>query len=48
MNENMNVCTECGCTGEELFELNINGEDRLVCPDCAKSLGFVQYDDCSE
>ena len=48
MNENMNVCTECGCTGEELFELNINGEDRLVCADCAKSLGFVQCDDCGE
>ena len=48
MNENMNVCTECGCTGEELFELNINGEDRLVCADCAKSLGFVQCSDCGE
>lgn len=48
MNENMNVCTECGCTGEELFELSINGEDRLVCADCAKALGFVQCDDCGE
>ena len=48
MNENMNVCTECGCTEEELFELSINGEDRLVCADCAKSLGFVQCSDCGE
>lgn len=48
MNENMNICTECGCTGEELFELNIDGEDRMVCADCAKSLGFVQCDDCGE
>ena len=48
MNENMNVCTECGCTGEKLFELSINGEDRLVCADCAISLGFVQCDDCGE
>lgn len=48
MNENMNVCTECGCTKEELFELSINGEDRLVCADCAESLGFVRCSDCGE
>lgn len=46
MNENMNVCSECGCTDEELFELYIDGEFRRVCADCAKDLGFVQCDDC--
>lgn len=50
MNENtMNpICEECGCTGEELFELYVDGETRMVCADCARALGFVQCDECGE
>ena len=46
MNENtMNLtCEECGCTGEELFEL----EGRLVCEDCAEQMGYVRCSDCDE
>ena len=50
MNENMNMntCSHCGCTGEELFELNLNGETIEVCADCAEALGFVQCSECDE
>lgn len=46
MNENIKniTCEECGCTGEELFEL----EGRMVCADCAKDMGYVQCQDCGE
>lgn len=46
-NENM-ICQECGCADEQLFELEINGETKLVCADCARDLGFVRCDDCGE
>lgn len=46
-NENM-ICQECGCADEQLFELEINGETKLVCADCAMDLGFVRCDDCGE
>lgn len=50
MNENMNMstCYHCGCTGEELFELNVNGETIEVCADCAETLGFVRCSECGE
>ena len=49
MSENMNnACTNCGCTNEELFELEVNGETVNVCADCAEALGFVQCADCGE
>ena len=46
-NENM-ICQECGCADEQLFELEIDGETKLVCADCARDLGFVRCDDCGE
>lgn len=46
-NEKM-TCQECGCVDERLFELEIDGDSRLVCADCARDLGFVRCDDCGE
>lgn len=43
-----NTCELCGCTGEQLFELEIDGETRLVCADCAADNGFVRCDECGE
>ena len=49
MNDDMNrTCELCGCTGEELFELEIDGEIKTVCRDCAEQAGFVQCADCEE
>lgn len=47
-NTTMTMCEECGCTDEELFELEIDGETRLVCADCAKRNGYIRCDDCGE
>lgn len=47
MNENM-ICENCGCVDEKLFELEINGEIRVVCADCAKDFGFMQCDECGK
>ena len=46
--ENKAMCENCGCVDEELFELNIGGETKLVCADCAKSNGYRRCDDCGE
>lgn len=46
MNENTKTCAVCGCTDEELFELEINGELQLVCADCTEANGYVRCDDC--
>lgn len=48
MNETVNTCAECGCVGEELFELWINGEYKLVCADCAEANGYYRCEDCGE
>lgn len=45
MNE---TCMNCGCINEELVEITRNGETLAVCEDCARALGFVQCDECSE
>lgn len=47
MNENR-TCENCGCCNEELFELEINGETRFVCADCAEANGYRRCDDCGE
>ena len=46
-NENeimQNTCEECGCVGEELFEL----DGKLLCSDCAEAAGFKRCDICGE
>ena len=43
-----NICELCGCTDEELFELFIDGETRLVCADCAEANGYVRCADCGK
>ena len=53
MNANTNenttpICAECGCTDEELFELYIDGEYKLVCADCAESNGYTRCEYCGE
>lgn len=51
MNEIKNesaVCEICGCTHEELFELEVNHAIRSICADCAEAEGFVQCVDCGE
>lgn len=47
MNNTMNrICEICGCAEEELFELEIDGEIKTVCRDCAERAGFVECFDC--
>lgn len=55
MNENTSInaateapetCAICGCCDEELFELWIDGEYRMVCADCAEQNGYVRCEDC--
>ena len=36
------TCCECGCTEEELFEL----DGAYYCADCLKRLGYVQCEEC--
>ena len=50
MSENMDkhICMECGCTDEDLFEVCINGEDKVLCADCLHDLGYCQCEDCGE
>ncbi len=54
MNENINTnastetCAVCGCCDEELFELWIDGEMKLVCADCAEQNGYVRCEDCGD
>lgn len=40
------ICENCGCTDEELFAIEIDGETRLLCADCAEAAGFVRCEDC--
>ena len=47
-NLNDKTCTNCGCTGEMLHELTLEGQTIEVCADCAKALGFIQCADCGE
>lgn len=43
---NANTCTICGATNEDLYEVTINGEAKLVCLDCAEANGFRLCRDC--
>ena len=44
-NENMqNICESCGCTDEELFEL----DGQLLCADCAEAAGYKRCENCGE
>ena len=50
MNESMNerTCMECGCVDEDLFEVCIDGEDKVLCADCLHNLGYYRCEDCGE
>lgn len=47
-NATIPTCEVCGCCNEELFELAIDGETKLMCADCAESNGYRRCDDCGE
>lgn len=47
MNENL-YCEICGCVEENLIEIEIDGETKLVCRDCLSDCGYVQCDECGE
>lgn len=50
MNETTNerTCMACGCVDEDLFEVCIDGEDKVLCADCLHNLGYYRCDDCGE
>lgn len=45
-----NTCENCGCTNEDLFEIEINGEMRTVCRDCGRLIpdGEANWDNSNE
>lgn len=45
---NENICENCGCVEENLYTVEIDGEDLTLCADCLKAKGFVRCDDCGE
>ncbi len=46
-----NICSECGCIEENLIEVVIDGETKLLCQDCFDSLpdrGYAKCPDCGD